>query len=452
MTIAVAYGVVFRKVRNATVRDWVSLLFGLYLQYFVYEHQLLHVIGLSAIVYFLMWQLKDKCVIPVFLVCFSFMSYYHISRMIYDFAGWKIDISAIIMMDLCKMTALAMNYADMHKDPEDIGPHRATYKLDRLPSYLEFQSYIHFPGSCIIGPFFEYKDYRDFIKLANNYANMPMHYWPILKYWLGALVFSVIYGFIAPKFSSDRCYSSEFDFSSKPFWSQFLFVNIGGMFARAKYYAGFCFTQAAINACGLSYQKSEPNNWDRVVSVDILKVEIAPSFKNKIEKWNISVQRWLKHYVYEVVLNHYRKEKNAKNAMAIANLVTFLTSAFWHGFYFTYYYIGLIGFLLSSGSILVFKNRSKIMGNLPKLPFVILALFLTNTVLNYSIWMFNILPLGDLHTCGKNLWHLPLVGSAALFLLCKIIFKTEPKQFAKATKLESSTESSPQENGKLKAQ
>lgn len=41
-----------------------------------------------------------------------------------------------------------------------------------MPGLLDYLGYIFF-GGCIIGPFYEYKEYDDFINLRDEYARMP---------------------------------------------------------------------------------------------------------------------------------------------------------------------------------------------------------------------------------------------------------------------------------------
>jgi lysophospholipid acyltransferase len=50
--------------------------------------------------------------------------------------------------------------------------------------------------------------------------------------------------------------------------------------------------------------------------------------KNFLASWNISVQSWLKCYVFMRML-----ENNKRGGAAKASLVTFMVSGIWHGFY-----------------------------------------------------------------------------------------------------------------------
>ena len=39
-----------------------------------------------------------------------------------------------------------------------------------MPNILEYFSYIYFIPSCVVGPFFEYKDYENFMYKKGDYA------------------------------------------------------------------------------------------------------------------------------------------------------------------------------------------------------------------------------------------------------------------------------------------
>lgn len=98
-------------------------------------------------------------------------------------------------------------------------------------------------------------------------------------------------------------------------------------------------SQAAINFCGLGYYQTENNgtlvdNFNRVECAAIRKVELTPSTKVKIQYWNRTVHLWLKYNVFLRFLGSKNKFVSNKRA---ASLITFMISAFWHGFYPNYY-------------------------------------------------------------------------------------------------------------------
>ena len=49
-----------------------------------------------------------------------------------------------------------------------------------MPTVLEMLSYLYYPGSCVLGPFFEFTDYKMFIEEKGRYANIPKSLIPCL--------------------------------------------------------------------------------------------------------------------------------------------------------------------------------------------------------------------------------------------------------------------------------
>ena len=107
-----------------------------------------------------------------------------------------------------------------------------------------------------------------------------------------------------------------------------------------------------------------------------LKFEYDPNFKNKIDYWNKSVQAWLKTCVYMRVYNN-----NPKRA-TMATFVTFLVSAFWHGFYISYYIFFLHWAFVSGLAKYLYKARHKFQRFEGKV-FNFLTLVVATTLMNY---------------------------------------------------------------------
>lgn len=53
--------------------------------------------------------------------------------------------------------------------------------IEKLPSFLDYLGYMYYCGGTIAGPFFEYKDYINFIRCEGNYKMIPSTIIPTLK-------------------------------------------------------------------------------------------------------------------------------------------------------------------------------------------------------------------------------------------------------------------------------
>lgn len=103
------------------------------------------------------------------------------------------------------------------------------------------------------------------------------------------------------------------------------------------YMVGWFLMECGPIASGLGfngYDEDKNPKFDRVQSASLWDMETANTVKGFIEAWNISVQKWLKYYVFFRLLPN---DKRSAKASTIAATTTFLTSAVWHGFYPGFY-------------------------------------------------------------------------------------------------------------------
>lgn len=92
------------------------------------------------------------------------------------------DITNHQMLLTCKLSALAWCYSDGDKIPEKLTKGKLKFfkKLDQkkyaiqeLPNILEVMSYAFFFPACLVGPFYEYKDFIDFINRRGEFTHIP---------------------------------------------------------------------------------------------------------------------------------------------------------------------------------------------------------------------------------------------------------------------------------------
>jgi len=97
--------------------------------------------------------------------------------MIYYDGFWGADVTCVMMLNLCKVSAIAINYRDggveKSKREEQLKKSKITsallflgeieYLVEELPSFYDYMGFMYFCGCTIAGPFFEYKDFINFI-------------------------------------------------------------------------------------------------------------------------------------------------------------------------------------------------------------------------------------------------------------------------------------------------
>jgi lysophospholipid acyltransferase len=77
------------------------------------------------------------------------------------------------MVLTAKLSALAYCYKDGGEKEEKLLPEQKDKKVEKLPNVLELLSYVYFPSACIVGPFFEFADFKMYIEKTGRYAKIP---------------------------------------------------------------------------------------------------------------------------------------------------------------------------------------------------------------------------------------------------------------------------------------
>lgn len=150
-----------------------------------------------------------------------------------------------------------------------------------------------------------------------------------------------IYMLLYPHFHLDYMRTEEFHNLS---WWKIVLYNFACLtLMRTKYYFAWKLSSCSVDACGLSYSgKVKATNglmvddFSLIPNIDPWTFETTPHFRVKVRSWNMSVQAWLTKCVYYRYRTAEEYEKN-KGDQARGQMLVYLTSAFWHGFYAGYY-------------------------------------------------------------------------------------------------------------------
>lgn len=113
-----------------------------------------------------------------------YLSLQHIIRMITNFGGWEMDITTYTMMLTTKLSALSFAYSDGTRNEIELTKEQKERKIVEMPSVLELLSYSYFCCGCLVGPFFEYSDYIQFIKEEGRYKDIPSTFLPSMERFL----------------------------------------------------------------------------------------------------------------------------------------------------------------------------------------------------------------------------------------------------------------------------
>ena len=229
--------------------------------------------------------------------------------------------------------------------PRELTEEEGKRALVHVPTALEFAAYLHFGGTALTSTFFEYKDFVEWAEGRGKYSTVP---WGE-KASLRAVVERLAHGLLCLAIYVVAEYFLEFDIGLLgsreyitfgddawvPFWKRIGVFQTAMSALRLLYYATWCFTDATLIACGLSYDgsyKETPKNelqhrWYGIQNVNIIDLEFARSPISMLEHWDISTKAWIR--------RHFKPQLAALKVpltAVTANLLTTLFLSFLHNF------------------------------------------------------------------------------------------------------------------------
>ena len=283
------------------------------------------------------------------------MSISHIRRQIADSSS-TVDITGAQMVLVMKLSAFCWNVADGLVPDDQLSDLQRDRVLKELPSILDFAGYVLFFPSLFGGPAFDYAEYHRW--LDTSMFDIPSQIDPAKKppvrkkrriprsgtpatwkavtglSWIGLfMLFSGPYGH--ENLVADT-------FINSTFVGRIWMLYMAGLVARFKYYGVWSLTEGACILAGLGYNGVDPLtgkvSWNRLQNIDPWVVETAQNPRAFLSGWNMNTNNWLRNYVY------LRVTPRGKKPGFRASMMTFFTSALWHGFYPGYY----LSFVLAS--------------------------------------------------------------------------------------------------------
>ncbi|KAH7343969.1 MBOAT, membrane-bound O-acyltransferase family-domain-containing protein [Rhizoctonia solani] len=274
-----------------------------------------------------------------------------------------LEITGTQMVLVIKLSTFAWNIHDGRQATESLDPSQLATRIQQYPSLLEFLGYVfYFPG-LLVGPAFDFVSYRSLIdetmftpsassptigfqasEKGGDSALRAQRRVPAgrkraayLKFAQG-LVFLLLFTLFNPQFN--YAMSVDYQWSVKPFWYRLVTTQLFGFLARTKYYGAWSLTEGAAILSGLGFNGFDASGqarWDKTANIDIKNIEFAPNFKVLLDSWNINTNIWLRNCIYK------RVTPKGKRPGFRSSMLTFLTSALWHGFCGGYYLTFILG-------------------------------------------------------------------------------------------------------------
>lgn len=310
-----------------------------------------------------------------FVFVMAHMSISHIHRQIANSPS-TVDITGAQMVLLMKLSAFCWNIADGQLPDEHLSDFQKERALKDLPSILDFSAYVLFFPSLMAGPAFDYVDYQRWIDTSmfevpagvdpskkppvRKKRKIPRSGTPAMIKAVTGLGWIGLFVTLSGNFSHEQLVDESY--LTHGIIRRVFIMYMVGVVARFKYYGVWALTEGACILAGLGYNGVDPVtgkvSWNRLQNVDPISVETAQNPRAYLAGWNMNTNHWLRNYVY------LRVTPRGKKPGFRASLITFATSALWHGFYPGYY----LTFILAS---LIQTSAKSKLPTFPSLPPVI---------------------------------------------------------------------------------
>ncbi|XP_064547798.1 lysophospholipid acyltransferase 6 isoform X2 [Drosophila montana] len=414
------------------VRHVFAMSLGLAFGYFCFGQQAIHIAGLPALCYIVI-RTQDPRIVQrsVLLVAMGYLLCVHLMRQIYDYGSYALDITGPLMIITQKVTSLAFSIHDgFVRQDEDLTRAQKYHAIRKMPTALEFFSYVWHFQSLMAGPLVFYKDYIEFVEgynllkrpasnasLDNGKTELVVEPSPtktVIRKVLGSMVCAFIFMKFVKIYPVKNMKEDDFiNGTSIPY--KFWYAMMATTCIRFKYYHAWLLADAICNNSGLGftgYDKDGNAKWDLISNINVLSFEFASNMRDAINNWNCGTNRWLRTLVYERVPKQY------------GTLLTFALSAVWHGFYPGYYLTFATGALMVTAArtarrMLRYRFQST---QFTRMFYDILTIITTRIVMGYTTFPFVLLEfMGSMKLYLRFFLCLHIISLVTIFILPRFI-------------------------------
>lgn len=285
-----------------------------------------------------------------FIFLMGHMSINHLERQFINSPS-TVDITGAQMVLLMKLSSFCWNVHDGRLKQDSLNDYQKSMaiKPEDFPGALDYAGFVLFFPSLMIGPAFDYNDYRRWLETTmfdappgtdpsklppkRGQRRIPRSGTPAAWKAASGLIWIFAFLKLSAWYNSDLVLGKEY--MRYGFLRRVWHLQMLGFATRTKYYGVWTLTEGACILSGLGYNgfdsKTGKVRWDRLENIDAWGIETAQNSRAYLENWNKNTNNWLRYSVY------LRVTPKGKKPGFRASLATFVTSAFWHGFHPGYY-------------------------------------------------------------------------------------------------------------------
>lgn len=433
--MSVPVSMIFKRFpRTVTGRHVYAIVTGFLLIYYPFGAGCFHALVTSTVVYLCMILFPTQCGTLAWFFSFPYLIMNHVHQA--SGLAWKdgnLDFTGAQMVLTLKLISVAVCYQDgSRKNNAALHPYSMSKRLMSIPSPLEYFSYLFSIGSLLSGPFYEAKDYLDYVNRRGDWdesveeCRIPNAFVPGSIRFLKALLCAVIWMYFTRMGLNIDFVEGEYWRHDLPVLVRILSLWIVVVVYRFKYYAVWTVSECMMIFSGLGYRKRDEHGkplWDRYVTSHIILVELNPSIADTPRHWNICTGLWLRHYVYNRLSNPGEK------ASFFNMIVTQLVSGVWHGVFAGYWLFFATSAFIFQASRIIFKYE---LGWPSKwrnfYPWYAMKVFMSALVLNYAGSAFMVLSFHESIAIWKATYFFGHIWMVFVLLLGKLYPPKIPKK------------------------
>ncbi|KAI0736106.1 MBOAT, membrane-bound O-acyltransferase family-domain-containing protein [Fomitopsis betulina] len=377
----------------------------------------------------------------VFGIIMSHLTLSHVIRAWLNQSYETYEITGPQMVLTMKLTTFAWNVYDGRRLLQDLDKYQAQKRVSEYPSLLAFLGFaFYFPG-FLVGPSLEYADYDILVhgtlfkqlEKKDNTGRGSKKLIPKgrkrVAYFRMVLGLALLGTYVTFSGNANLTVTVQDWYIKQGFLYRVMYLQFCGLIERTKYYAIWTLTEGASILTGLGFTGFDAkgkSTWKGAANIDMMNIEFAPNFKVLLDSWNIKTNVWLRECIYK------RVTPKGKKPGFRSSMLTFATSAIWHGIHGGYYLTFAFGGFIQTVQRLCRRHIRPLFlpadyvdvrGAPPppratiKLAYDLAGTLVTILILNYTVIPFMVLDMRSSVAAWGNLWwygHL-LVGGALVF-------------------------------------
>eukprot|EP01025_Chloroclados_australasicus_P031139 TRINITY_DN3141_c0_g1_i2.p1 TRINITY_DN3141_c0_g1~~TRINITY_DN3141_c0_g1_i2.p1 ORF type:complete len:490 (+),score=42.82 TRINITY_DN3141_c0_g1_i2:298-1767(+) len=428
--LVVGAGMFYLRGRQA--RLIYSFLTGLLLVYYPFGNEIFLAMPPILLTYAAMVFAPKSCGQMAWAINFPYLMAWHmINASGHAWQQGDIDFTGGQMVVTLKIIAIAISRADGVADSsKTLTVYAQSKRLDRVPSLLEYFSYTFAYGNLLAGPFFEYKDFLNFISREGDWSeekDKPKIKFPVYKtlyYVASALAIFAINQLLEPTYNL----GSWKEIDRLPYLQRYLLVYIVLITYRLRYYFVWTLAELSLIMSGLGFQGYEKDQagqmvpkWDRCNQAQLFKVELCDSCARVPQHWNIATGTFLRRYVYE----------RQTGTPFMNMMVTQIVSGVWHGLFPGQIMFFCFSAILFQASKVIYRFEKALLPGwaAQSIPWTVLKIIFTSWALNSTATSFVMVGFDSSLYIWREMNYAAHIACLILTLLGPLIpnYKKKPK-------------------------